>query len=133
MRHEEFRELVERPVICIRIKDQLRIRQVLLQDVRVHRGHHDIGAAVHDQRWLTDIFQIVENALGWREIFLDGFALRRRRFLAQLGIAILAGMLAFQKGETCGPASSGRRKVTRKPDVLRRIVDAGEDLCDSAR
>jgi len=31
------------------------------------------------------------------------FALRRHRFLAQLGIAILAGMLAFQKGENLRP------------------------------
>ena len=61
--HEELRVLVERSVICIRVKDQLRVRQVLLQDVRVHRGHDDIVAALHDQRWLTDIFQIVENSL----------------------------------------------------------------------
>src|ERR1700736_1403083 len=69
LRHEELRVLEERSALCIRGKDQLGVRKVLLQDIRVHRGHHDIVAAVHDQRWLTDIFQIVENALGWRDIF----------------------------------------------------------------
>src|SRR5260370_4786335 len=84
LRHEERRVLEERSVICIRVKDQLRVRQVLLQDIRVHRGDHDIVVAVHDQRWLMDIFQIVQIVLRWREIFLEGFALRPRRFPSHL-------------------------------------------------
>jgi len=101
LRHEDFRVLVERPVICIRIKDQLRIRQVLLQDVRVHRRYDDIVTALHDQRRLTDIFQTVEDALGRRDVPADGLALRGCSFSAHLWVAIVAGKLAFQKGEAC--------------------------------
>ena len=121
LRHEEFWVLVERSVICIRIKGQLRVGQVLLQDVRVHRGHDDIVAALHDQCRLTDIFQIVENSLGRRGISADGIALRRRRCFAHLGIAILAAKLAIQKGKASGPARRGRREMNRKPEMLWRI------------
>jgi hypothetical protein len=110
LRHEEFRVLVERSVIGVRVEDQLRVRQILLQQIRVHRGDDDVVAALDDQRWLTNIFQRVENALGGRDIFADGFALRRCGLLAHLGIAILAEKLAFQKGEACGPARGDGEK-----------------------
>ena len=79
------------------------------------------------------MFQIVENALSGCNVFADGFPLRRRRFLAHLGIAILAQKLAFEKSEARGPAGRGRREVNREPQMLRRVVGAGEDLCGFAR
>ena len=133
LRYEELRVLEERSVIRIRVEDQLRVRQVLLQDIGVHCRHDDVVAALHDQRRLTYFFEIGESVFGRRGIFVDGFALRRRCFFAHLGIAILAEKLAFQKGEACGLARGGRREVNRKPEMLWRIVGAGKDLCGFAR
>src|SRR6266851_7778005 len=46
--------LVLRPVIGIRIEDELRVRQVLLQDERVYGVDDHVIAAVHDQSRLFD-------------------------------------------------------------------------------
>ena len=119
-------------MIGIRVNDQLRVRQVLLKDVRIHRGDDDVGAAVDDQRRLLDRFQIIENVLGRRTIFADGLALCRRRFVAHFGIAILDESLAFEKGEACGLARRRRREENRKPKMLGRIIGPAEDLSGSA-
>ena len=51
---EEFGILELRPVIGVGIDDQLRIRDVLLHNERVDRGHDHVVTAVHDERWLFD-------------------------------------------------------------------------------
>jgi len=61
------------------VNDQLRVRQVLLQDERVHRVDDDIGAAVHDQRWLLDHFQVIVGTFASSTPFGDGRALCQRR------------------------------------------------------
>src|ERR1700730_5397757 len=50
MTDEELRVLVLRAVIGVGVDDQLRVRDVLLHDERVHRGH---------ECWLLDRLQIV--------------------------------------------------------------------------
>src|SRR5207247_8672210 len=50
--NEELRVLVVRAVIGIGMDDQLRIRHVLLDDERVHRGYVHVVTAVHDEFWL---------------------------------------------------------------------------------
>src|ERR1700730_9034027 len=50
MTDEEIRGLVLRAVISVGVDDQLRVRDVLLHDERVHRGH---------ECWLLDRLQIV--------------------------------------------------------------------------
>src|SRR6267142_2710060 len=54
MTDEEFRILVLRAVICVGIEDELGVRQLLLQDERVHGVDDHVLAAVHDQRRLAD-------------------------------------------------------------------------------
>ena len=78
-----------RAVCGVGVNDQLRVRQVLLQDERVHRVDDDIGAAVHDQRRLLDRFQIIVGTFASSAPFGDGRALRRRHFVVHFGIAIL--------------------------------------------
>ena len=51
--------LVLRAVIGVWVDDQLRVRDVLLHDERVHRGHDHVVTAVHDECWLFDRLQIV--------------------------------------------------------------------------
>ena len=59
MTDEEFGILVLRAVICVGIEDEFGVRQVLLQDERVHRVDDHVLAAVHDQRRLPDRLQVV--------------------------------------------------------------------------
>ena len=78
-----------RAVRGVGVNDKLRARQMLLQDERVHCVDDDIGAAVHDQRWLSDRFQIIVGTLASRAPFGDRRALCRRHFVGHFGIAIL--------------------------------------------
>jgi len=87
--HKEFGILVIRAVCGVRIDAQLRVRQVLLQVERVHRVNDEVGAAVHDQRRLSDGLQIVVGPFARSAPFGDGHALRRRHFVIHFGIAIL--------------------------------------------
>ncbi len=48
MFHEQIGILVEGTVIGIRIQDELRVRQFLLQNVRAHRWNDHVVAALHD-------------------------------------------------------------------------------------
>jgi hypothetical protein len=75
--------------VCgIWIDDQFSVRQVLLQDERVHRVDDDIGAAIDDQRWLSDCFQIIVGMIASRTPFGDGRALRRSDLVGNFGIAV---------------------------------------------
>ena len=58
MGHEQLRILELRSMPGIRIKDQLRIRDMLLQGEGVDGRHHDVVAAVDDQRRLANFLQI---------------------------------------------------------------------------
>ena len=63
MLNEELRVLVVRAVIGVGVDDQLRIRDVLLHDERVHRGPVHVVTAVHDECWLLERLQIVVGPL----------------------------------------------------------------------
>ena len=89
MTDEEFGILVLRAVICVGIEDELGVRQVLLQDERVHGVDDHVLAAVHDQSRLADRLQIFERLLLWRAPFADCFDLGWCDFLIHLGIAVL--------------------------------------------
>ena len=104
MLHEQIGILIERAVVGIRIKDELGIRQVLLENVRVHRGYDDVVAALRDQRRLADVLQIVQDAIAVGGVFADRRALRQGGFLADLRIAVRAPKLALQEGEAGGLA-----------------------------
>ena len=52
MTDEEFGILVLPAVIGVGVDDEPRVRDVLLHDEGVDRGHDHVVAAVHDECWL---------------------------------------------------------------------------------
>src|ERR1700726_1197785 len=61
--------LILRTVIGVGIEDKLGVRQVLLQDERVHGVDDHVLATIHDQCRLTNRLQIFERLLSWRAPF----------------------------------------------------------------
>ena len=66
------------------------------------------------------------------DLVADSFTLSGCGVFGDLGITNFATKLAFQKGETRSATRGGRREVDGEPQVLRRVVDASEDLRRSA-
>ena len=58
MLNKQLWGLVLRAMIAIGVQNDLRVRQVLLKDKRVHRMNDHVVAAVHHQRGLSDLLQI---------------------------------------------------------------------------
>src|SRR5258705_5757381 len=50
--------LVLRTMIAVGVQNELRVRQVLLEDERVNRIDEHVVAAVHHQRRLSDLLQV---------------------------------------------------------------------------
>src|ERR1700726_342603 len=50
--------LVLRAMIAVGVQNELRVRQVLLQDERVHRIDEHVVAAVHHECRLSDLLQV---------------------------------------------------------------------------
>jgi hypothetical protein len=120
--------LVVRAVRGIRVNDQLGIRQVLLQDERVHRVDDDVIAAVHHQCRLLDGFQIFVRTFTRCRPFGDGRALCRRDLVVDFRIAIRAAQVeAFEKLAARGLTGGRRRKENTEPQVIRRVVGRAED------
>ena len=80
MTDEQFGILVQRAVGRIRINDQLRIRQVLLQDVRIDRVDDDVIAAADDERRLFDVFQVIPGPVALGTPLGNSSALRSAAF-----------------------------------------------------
>src|ERR1700676_5143198 len=100
--NEELRVLVVRAVIGVGVDDQLRVRDVLLHDERVHRGQVHVVAAVHDECWLLDRLQIVVGPLSLDAPLAHRFDLGGRHLVVHLGIApLLSKMRALQKRPSC--------------------------------
>src|ERR1700726_3774991 len=124
--NEELRVLVVRAVIGVGVDDQLRVRDVLLHDERVHRGHDHVVAAVHDECWLLDRLQIVVGPLSLNAPLFHRFDLGGRHLVVHLGIAsLLPNMRALQELPSRRLACRGRTEFDREPDVLGRIVGVG--------
>src|SRR4029453_10559870 len=118
-----------RAVCGVRVDDQLRVRQVLLQDERVHRVNDDIIAAVHDQRRLLDSLQIAVRTVAWSGPLGDGRALCRRYLFVDFGIAILgAKPKALQEHAARRLACLRRREENAEPKVIWFLVGRCEDL-----
>src|SRR6202049_3761406 len=126
--NEELRVLVVRAVIGVRVDDQLRVRDVLLHDERVHRGHDHVVAAVHDECWLLDRLQIVVGPLSLDAPLVHRFDLGGRHLVVHLGIAsLLPKMRALQELPSRRLACRGRTEFAREPDMLGRIVGGAEE------
>src|ERR1700726_111585 len=55
--HKQLGILKLRPVIGVGVDDQLRIRDVLLHDEGIDRGHDHVVTSVHDECWLLVVFR----------------------------------------------------------------------------
>src|SRR6266478_2151235 len=129
MTDEEFRILVLRAVICVGIEDKLGVRQVLLQDERVHGVDDHVLAAVHDQRWLADRLQIFEGLLPRRAPFADRLDLRGRYFLVDFGIAAVGAQPeALEERAARGLAVLGLREMYAKPKMIGLVIGCAEDF-----
>src|SRR5258708_6913162 len=125
---EELRVLVLRSVIGVGVNDQLRIRDVLLHDERVDRGHDHVVTAVHDECWLRDRLQIVVGPLALDTPLAHRFDLGGRHLVVHFGIApLLTKMRAPQALPPRRLACLGRTELDREPDVLGRIVGGAEE------
>src|SRR6202050_1477990 len=106
--NEELRVLVVRAVIGVGIDDQLRVRDVLLHDERVHRGYVHVVPSVHDECWLLDRLQIVIGPLLLDAPLANRFDLGGRHLVVHFGIAALVPtMRAFQELPSAWPAAAG--------------------------
>src|SRR5258707_11710413 len=85
--NEELRVLVVRAVIGVGVDDQLRIRDVLLHDERVHRGQVHVVTAVHDECWLLERLQIVVGPLLLDAPLANSFDLGGRHLVVHFRIA----------------------------------------------
>src|ERR1700730_18720543 len=70
--------LVLRPVIGIRIENELRVGQVLLKNKRIHRIDDHVIASVDHQRRVGNLSEIVKRARAWSTPSTDRVDLRRR-------------------------------------------------------
>src|ERR1700689_2922382 len=106
--NEKLRVLIVRAVIGVGIDDQLRVRDVLLHDERVHRGYVHVVTAVHDECWLLDRLQIVDGPLLLDAPRPNRFDLGGRHLVVHFGIAaLLPTMRAFQELPSAWPAAAG--------------------------
>ena len=131
MADEELGILVLRAVIGVGVDDELRIRDVLLHDEGVDRGHDHVVTAVHDECWLLDRLQIVVGPLLLDAPLVHRFNLGGRNLVVHLGIApLLTKMLALQELLSRRLARLGRTEEDREPEMLGRIIGGAEDpLC----
>src|SRR6266404_7042243 len=58
MLNKQLWVLVLRTMIAVGVQNELRVRQVLLQDERVRRIDEHVVAAVHHERRLSDLLQV---------------------------------------------------------------------------
>src|SRR5229473_2728737 len=125
---EELGILMLRAVIGVGVDDQLRIRDVLLHDEGVDRGHDHVVTAVHDERRLRDRLQIVVGPLSLNAPLLHRLDLRRRYLVVHFRIApLLPKMRALQERPSRRLACLGRTELDREPDILWRIVGGAEE------
>ncbi len=120
-----------RAVIGVGVDDQLRIRDVLLHDEGVDRGHDHVITAVHDERRLLDRLQIVVGPLSLDAPLVHRFDLGGRHLVVHFGIAaLLPKMRALQELPSRRLACLGRTEENREPEMLGRIIGGAEDpLC----
>src|SRR5712671_6616403 len=131
MTDEKLGILELRPVVGIRIDDELRIRDALLNDEGGDRGHDYVVTAVHDECWLLDRLQIAVGPLLLDAPLVHGFNLGGRNLVVHLGIApLLTKMLALQEFQSRRLARLGGTEEDREPQMLGRIIGSAEDsLC----
>src|SRR5216683_1478204 len=125
---EELGILMLRAVIGVGVDDQLRIRDVLLHDEGVNRGHDHVIAPVHDERGLRDRLEVVVGPRSLDAPLLHRFDLGGRHLVVHFGIApLLTKMRALQERPSRRLACLGRTELDREPDIIGRIVGGAEE------
>ena len=132
MTDEEFGILVLRAVICVGIEDELGVRQLLLQDERVHGVDDHVLATVHDQRWLADRLEVVVRPIELNAPFAQGFELGGCHLFVDLGVSVL-----FAQAEPLEEVAASRLACFRlgemngEPEVVGFFVGCAENLLAS--
>src|SRR5580692_544057 len=129
MLNKQIRVLVLRAMIPVGVNNELRIRQALLEDERIHCIDDHVVAAVHHERRLRDLLQISIGIFRRSTPFLQCRYLRRSNLLICQWITIVfARPLPFQIFPSRRLAPRRWRKEDTKPKLVRRIVAGSEDL-----
>src|SRR6266852_2456535 len=115
-------------MVGVGIDDQLRVRDVLLQDERVDRVDDQILAAIHHERRLRERLEVVVGALALGAPFRDRLYLPWADRFVDLGISVYpAEALTFQELQPRSLGLVGWTEMNGKPKMLRRIVGRAED------
>src|SRR5260221_1873108 len=113
-------------VAGVGVKDQLRVRNVLLQDVRVDGVNDHVVVAVDHQRRLLDGVQVLVRLLARRAPLGQGLALRRRDLLVHLRVSVLTAQAEALSGCCVGgpPGLGGREGYLLPQQVLSGVGGA---------
>src|SRR5260370_1988805 len=96
MLNKQLWVLVLRTMIAVGVQNELRVRQVLLEDERVHRINDHVVAAVHHERGLSNVLQVSIRIFRRSTPFLQCSYLRRSNFVVCHRITIFfARSLSF--------------------------------------
>src|SRR5258708_20157115 len=130
MTDEEFGILVLRAVICVGIEDELGVREVLVEDERIHRVNNHVLAAVHDQRWLADRLEVVVRPFELIAApFAQGLELGECYLFVDLGVSVL-----FAQAEPLEEVAASRLACFRlgemngEPEGVAVFVGCAENL-----
>src|SRR6202790_5126858 len=107
------------------------MRDILLHDEGVDRGHYYVVTAVYDECWLLDRLQIAVGPLLLNAPLVHRFNLGGRNLVVHLGIApLLTKRLGLQELQSSRLPRRGRTEEDREPEMLGRIIGGPEDpLC----
>ncbi len=129
MTDEEFGILVLRAVIGVGVEDELGVRQVLLQDERVHGVDDDVVAAVHHQRRLSNRLEVVVRPIELNAPFAQGFELGGRHLFVDLGVPVLLAQAeSLEKAAASRLACLRPGKMDGEPEVVGFFVACAENL-----
>src|SRR6202158_3706943 len=129
MLNKQIWVLVLRTMIPVGVQNELRVRQVLLEDERVYRINDHIVAAVHHERGLSDLLQVSIGIFRRRAPFLYCSPLCGGDLFIRQRIAILlARPLPLQILPSRRLTPLRWSKEDPKPELIGRIVLGSKDL-----
>src|SRR5258707_8248249 len=115
--------LVLRTMIAVGVENELRIRQVLLEDERVHRINDHVVAAINHKRRLYDPLEVGVGILSRRTPPFQRRYLGRRNLLTHFGISILLTRPeSFQECPSGRLAGFGGSEKHAQPQFLRNRI-----------
>src|SRR3984893_13015225 len=116
-------------MIAVGVENELRIRQVLLEDERIHRINDHVVATVHYERGLSDFLQVSIGIFHRSAPFLQCSYLRRSDlFIRQRIAVVLARPLPLEIFPSGCLTPLRGSKEDPKPQLVWRIVLGSKDL-----